>query len=311
MVAGKGWRRQAVILLVLMTFLFGGCASKYGKQITNVKYYPQCYQPIQDLRNAEKQFNTTVAGSVVAGALLGAVVGAIATGKAEGAAIGAGVGALAGGMTGYALAKQRQIKDDNTRMASYLQDLDGDISGLDRVSAAAKASRNCYDDQFRKAVEMFKAKQITRAEFTERYQEIQSGSQEAGRILGDVISGAAQKAAQYQDALTSEAKIAKRDVPQPVFEAPAPEPQEEPKPVKHTRRSRHKRVKQEVAQPAPAKTAAAEPAKKKPVETGDKLTDLSTRNATFSDSLKDAKEEKTELEKAQTERQKTLDQLLG
>ena len=32
----------------------------YGAQMTDVHYYPDCYQPIADLRSAEKSFNTTM-----------------------------------------------------------------------------------------------------------------------------------------------------------------------------------------------------------------------------------------------------------
>lgn len=73
-----------------------GCASKYGAQTTDVHYYPDCYQPIADLRSAEKSFNTTMVMGTTMGALLGAVIGASQTGKAEGALAGAAIGAGAG-----------------------------------------------------------------------------------------------------------------------------------------------------------------------------------------------------------------------
>ncbi|WP_428564699.1 MAG: glycine zipper domain-containing protein [Solidesulfovibrio sp. DCME] len=313
----KRRRLSFIVYLVLITFLVGGCASKYGKQITDVKYCPECYQPIQDLRNAEKQFNTTVAGSVVAGALLGALVGAIATGKVQGAAAGAVVGGIAGGAAGYAIAKQRQIKDDNARLASYLQDLDGDISGLDRVTAAAQVARKCYDRKFQETLAEYKEQKITRAVLDERYQEIQNGTLEASQILGTVITGASTKEAQYQEALKSEALAAKRDIPQPVF-APEPAPAPEPEPAKGKKGKRanvSKKLKkaEPEAEPKPLPNAdTAAQAKKPPVvETGDKLTDISTRNARFAGNIKDAQDEKAELEKAQAERKKTLEQLTG
>ena len=57
--------------------------------------------------------------------------------------------------------------------------------------------------------------------------------------------------------------------------------------------------------------APAKPKRAPVVETGDKLTDISTRNAQFADSIKSAKDEKAQLEKAQADRQKTLEQLTG
>ena len=49
-----------VVMACLCGLLATGCASKYGAQQTDVHYYPDCYQPIADLRKAEKSFNTTM-----------------------------------------------------------------------------------------------------------------------------------------------------------------------------------------------------------------------------------------------------------
>lgn len=311
----KGRMVSCIIHIVLVTFLVSGCASQYGQQITTVKYCPECYQSIQDLRNAEKQFNTTVAGSVVAGAVLGAVIGGIATGKPQGALAGAVAGGLAGGLAGYALAKQQKIKDDNQRLASYLQDMDGDISGIDRVAAAAQVARKCYDNQFQMALAAFKEGRMNRAELDDRYKEIKSGTMEANQILGTLLAGAGNKEKQYQEALKSEAQMAKRPVPEPVMAAQPPEPapvvvtptERTKKPTKH-----HKTEEAPVAEPKPAKPDVAQAAPKAPVvETGDKLTDMSTRNARLAESIKSVKEEKDQIEKSQSERQKAVEQLTG
>ena len=39
-----------LIVLLAMTLMLPGCAGKIGTQQTRVHYYPQCYQPIQQLR---------------------------------------------------------------------------------------------------------------------------------------------------------------------------------------------------------------------------------------------------------------------
>ncbi|NDY55218.1 hypothetical protein G3N56_00465 [Desulfovibrio sulfodismutans] len=370
-------RLSFVIYVLLVPIVLFGCGSRYGKQITTVKYYQECYRPIDDLRKAEKQFATTVAGSMVAGVVVGALAGVILSGgKPQGAVAGALAGGLAGTVAGYAMAKQMQIKDDNERMSSYLADLDGDISGLDRVTAAAQVARNCYDQQFYAAVESFKEGKMTRAELDERYLEIKNGSTEAGMILGNVIQGATKKDQQYQEAIKSEAEQAKRQVPEPVLTRQAaspvmvaelPEEDEEEKDELPTPRSKYRSVssapqsgsadqtasleerfrkklglygqsspgkssvdvasaetpvktggKKSKTSSKPAKSAAA-PASSAPAEsgkiqvadTGDKLTDMSTRKAKFAESVKGAVEEKAEIEKAEAERQKTLAQLLG
>ena len=83
-----------IVMTCLCSLLATGCASKYGAQTTDVHYYPDCYQPIADLRSAEKSFNTTMVMGTTMGALLGAVIGASQTGKAEGALAGAAIGGV-------------------------------------------------------------------------------------------------------------------------------------------------------------------------------------------------------------------------
>ena len=231
------------LLCVAVSLLLSGCASsKYGPQITTVQYYPSCYAPINDLRQADSDFNKNVAGGAVGGALVGALVGFLATGNTQGTLIGAGTGAVVGTGVGYAKAKQERIADDNRRMASYLVDIDGDISGMDRATAAASVARDCYSREFNGAVADFKAKRISREELARRYQEIKDGSTEAGNILGAVIASASEKEQQYQQAIAEEAKKTNQPVPVAAPKATAPSP-------------RHSGKK--AATPAPATTTTA------------------------------------------------------
>ena len=104
-----------IVMTCLCSLLATGCASKYGAQTTDVHYYPDCYQPIADLRSAEKSFNTTMVMGTTMGALLGAVIGASQTGKAEGALAGAAIGAGAGAGASYLVAKYNNERDDRVR----------------------------------------------------------------------------------------------------------------------------------------------------------------------------------------------------
>ena len=72
-----------IVMTCLCSLLATGCASKYGAQTTDVHYYPDCYQPIADLRSAEKSFNTTMVMGTTMGALLGAVIGRTAYRKKQ------------------------------------------------------------------------------------------------------------------------------------------------------------------------------------------------------------------------------------
>ena len=188
-----------IVMTCLCSLLATGCASKYGAQTTDVHYYPDCYQPIADLRSAEKSFNTTMVMGTTMGALLGAVIGASQTGKAEGALAGAAIGAGAGAGASYLVAKYNNERDDRVRLASYARDLNADVNSLNRVTAAGQVD--------------YKAKRITRAELDQRYAEIKSGLAEASAILGSTLSEADKREAEYRQVLTIEAKKASRPIP--------------------------------------------------------------------------------------------------
>jgi outer membrane lipoprotein SlyB len=91
-------------LLIMLNALAAGCGSKqYGEQVTTVNYYPQCYAPIQALRDADKDFNNTVIASTAIGAIGGAALGFLyGRGRARDVAVGAAIGGLAGAGFGYA-----------------------------------------------------------------------------------------------------------------------------------------------------------------------------------------------------------------
>ena len=208
-------RKNVAFLACLLacTAMLGCAAGNYGNQITHVEYYPSCYAPLEDLREADKDFNKTVVASAATGALLGALVGLLANGKPEGALVGAVAGGAVGAGVGYAGAKQQRIADDNQRMASYLRDIDGDISGLDRATAAARVARDCYDKEFKSAIAAYKAGRIKRPELQRRYDEIRNGCSEASYILGSVITTAYSKEKEYEEALREESKVTGQPLP--------------------------------------------------------------------------------------------------
>ena len=195
-----------------------GCASKYGEQKTAVNYYPACYAPIQDLRDREHDVAKGTAVGGIVGALGGALVGLLATGKAEGAVMGAAVGGAGGLVAGNIYASKQHQADDNVRLASYLQDLDGDISNLDVAGAAAQTSLKCYNQQFQALLAAIKSRAITPQAAQARFAEIMSGREEASNILGEVVTNARQLSQQYEQAFVQEERQldAPRKAPQSV-----------------------------------------------------------------------------------------------
>ena len=266
---------RRIVMVCLCCLLATGCASKYGAQQTDVHYYPDCYQPIADLRKAEKNFNTTMVMSTTVGAVLGAVIGASQTGKAEGALAGAAIGAGAGAGAGYLLAKYNDEQDSRVRLASYARDLNADISSLNRVTAAGQVAYNCYTARFRAALNDYKAKRI-RAELDARYAEIKSGLAEASSILGQTLNEADKREAEYRQVLTVEARKASRPVPPVQTVASAPK--------------------------KPGKTARRVTSKK----TGDQLQNLSNGVGSYKESTQQLTAVKADLDEIQLQMDKVM-----
>jgi len=199
------FQRSFVLLLVVCLGLTG-CASKYGEQTAIVALYSDCYEPIRVLRAEENRVAKTTAGAAVAGGLLGALVGGL-TGGARGAIVGGLSGAAAAGTLGYFAAVQSKNKDENARMARYMQDLDGDISGLNIATASARMALQCYEQKFETRLAQYKEKAISREQLQASYTEIKSGVDEAHRILGKVIVTAQESDAKYQAAINEEVKL--------------------------------------------------------------------------------------------------------
>ena len=198
--------RAIVAALLLCTVAVTGCSSKYGAQQTKVNHYPDCYDPIAELRKSEYGVEKSTAAGAVLGGLLGALGGYIATGKAEGAVIGAAAGAAVGAAGGYYQGKTSQDAEDQARMDQYSAELDANINEIDKSTAAAKVARMCYERQFAVAVSEFKAGHITKEQFNSRYTEVSSGLEEAAFILGENNKYSEKVAGQYRQAVNNEAE---------------------------------------------------------------------------------------------------------
>lgn len=209
--------RQKVISGALICAFFSlsvfqaGCASKYGSQTTKVSHYPDCYQPIAELRKSEYQPQKTAVGGAVAGAAIGALLGYLVTGKASGAAVGGAAGAVAGGATGGIYGSKQQEADDRAQLAQYNQQLDGSIIETNKATAAAKVARQCYERQFTTAASEYKAGRLSKEQFNSRYIEVTSGLEEAASILGEVNRNNQQLTAEYNKAMKEE--VAKTSSP--------------------------------------------------------------------------------------------------
>jgi plasmid maintenance system killer protein/uncharacterized protein YceK len=197
----------AVLVLCLASLGLSGCASKYGQQTTKVELYPDCYEPIKQLRSSENSVAGKTIGGAVGGGLLSFATCALINRGGSNCAGAAVAGAIAGGTAGYFYAVQQKSADENARMAHYLQDLDGDISNLNIATASARMSIQCYEKKFNVSLAQYKKKEISREQLDASYKEIKSGVDESSRILGQIIDTAQKNDALYVAAINEEEKL--------------------------------------------------------------------------------------------------------
>lgn len=176
------------VLLVVMAIVYAtGCAKKADP--VRVQYYPGCHEPLAYLQQRGSGAGSAAAGGAIQGGVISgiasAIVGAITGGiNGVGMAVGVGVGASLGGTMGAIGSASEQQREDNKHLAAYLEQIDGDIEGLDIVSAAATVSRQCYNREFVHLLAGMRDKSITGAAARGRFDEIMAGEEETAKLLG-------------------------------------------------------------------------------------------------------------------------------
>ncbi|MBT2298648.1 type VI secretion system-associated lipoprotein TagQ [Pseudomonas fluorescens] len=199
-------KRHLLMVAVGFSTVLTGCATSPTSKVassTKVEYYPNCYEPVQHLRATEGNMTKSVITGAAVGAVGGALLGALTADKEDrgrNAAIGAAGGALAGGATGYYTERQKQIADDNQRIASYAADVNKSVSDIDRSTAYAKTSQQCYQNAFSKLVADRKAKTVNDTEGRKRLAEIVSGLKESNDLIVAVNGKAAEDLNNYTQA---------------------------------------------------------------------------------------------------------------
>jgi len=177
--------------LICCAALLSGCAglgapsSKVAAK-TKVEYYPQCYEPVSQLRSSDASMTKSVTTGAITGGLLGGLTGALAGNRddaARNALIGATTGALVGGAAGYYTERQKQISDDRARIASYAGDIDHSTGEIDRSISYTRAAQNCYQREFTSLLDARKAKRLSDNEGRLRLAEIVSGLKETNELM--------------------------------------------------------------------------------------------------------------------------------
>ena len=199
-------KRYLLLIAAGFSTVLTGCATSPASKVassTKVEYYPSCYEPVQHLRATDSDMTKSVVTGAALGAAGGALLGAL-TGDSDkrgrNAAIGAAGGALAGGAAGYYTERQKQISDDNQRIASYSTDFNKSASDIDRSTAYAKASQQCYQSAFTKLVADRKAKTVNDTEGRKRLAEIVAGLKESNDLIVAVNGKASEDLNNYTQA---------------------------------------------------------------------------------------------------------------
>ena len=199
-------KRHLLLIAAGFSTVLTGCATSPASKVassTKVEYYPSCYEPVQHLRATDSNMTKSVVTGAAIGAAGGALLGALTGDKEKrgrNAAIGAAGGALAGGAAGYYTERQKQIADDNQRIASYAADVNKSATDIDRSTAYAKASQQCYQSAFTKLVSDRKAKTVNDAEGRKRLAEIVAGLKESNDLIVAVNGKAAEDLNNYTQA---------------------------------------------------------------------------------------------------------------
>ena len=199
-------KRHLLLIAAGFSTVLTGCATSPASKVassTKVEYYPSCYEPVQHLRATDSDMTKSVVTGAAIGAAGGALLGVLSGDKEKrgrNAAIGAAGGALAGGAAGYYTERQKQIADDNQRIASYAADVNKSASDIDRSTAYAKASQQCYQSAFTKLVADRKAKTVNDTEGRKRLAEIVAGLKESNDLIVAVNGKAAEDLNNYTQA---------------------------------------------------------------------------------------------------------------
>lgn len=201
------FKRSTLVLAIAGSLGLHGCANLPGQEsqvssvprLVTTDYYPNCYQPVEDLRRydvsarmAKRQEEARTAG-ILAGAALGAIAGAALdrSNRGRGALLGGLAGSLLGAM---ATAQQdqgatEQAEQDRADLTDkYAYYIDGDVSDMDLTLASAQKAQRCYQKAYSKLLRDKKRGRVSADEGRKRLTEIVDGLQETNELIATVDS---------------------------------------------------------------------------------------------------------------------------
>jgi len=157
-------RRNNNHLMIIGVCLLSGCSAL---SVNDDNKNDICYTSRSELRQSEHYYSKSIVEGAVVGGLLGAGAGALGAfiggGNVSTAAlIGGGVGVVAGGVGGYYLAKQKDIADEQTLVASVKNDILVENGEIDRTAVAFARLRDCRFSNAERTKSDYKAGRLPR-----------------------------------------------------------------------------------------------------------------------------------------------------
>ena len=217
--------------VLVLSLAVAGCVapgSTTVQQTTKVNYYPQCYQPVAQLRQQDEQFQQVMAANTVMGAVTGAALGGIIGGNWRSALFGAVAGATTAAANTYAQARLQQEANDESRRGLIAGDMARDSGELQRAVIAARQADDCYGHVYTRLAADVRRGAISKEEARPRFVEIDQGERETSLILAEYGKKARGIQEQYQVAFDQEAQRLNTTPDTLVAEARAPSPSATP-----------------------------------------------------------------------------------
>ncbi len=203
-----------ICLLLGMLISVQGCVA-LPKIVSDTRYYPQCVEPFVALQEAHDALIKKTALSAAIGGAAGGVVGGVLTGSWQGALIGIGIGAVAGAITGFSYQKYHQIKDHQQRMLAYRGTATCDLSTCNELQLAAYESLQCYIREFSTLLSSYAQRNISQADFMDRYAEIQRGMKEVYELLSESGMEMSRLNEEFREVLRTDPQNSMRTLPAP------------------------------------------------------------------------------------------------
>jgi uncharacterized membrane protein len=197
--------QYACVALAVLSLASGCAGQRLGTQTVRVNYYPDCYQPVTDMRQNAKKLNESVMKGAIGGAVAGAIAGLLTGGgDIRHVVAGAAIGAVAGATVSYLVTSDTQSKQQDERFAIYTQTMDVDYQNLDQAVGAARIAAACYKRAYTQVERDYKAGRMTREEMVSRVTEIRDGSKDAATILRNYNDVAVANIQTYEEIVKAE-----------------------------------------------------------------------------------------------------------